>query len=242
MRKLFIGLDISTTFSGITTYSKAKGYSYYAIAQMPQKPKTKEINFGRIQHSLINYHYYENLNNTDEALDNFLKILSNLWSNITKGFKKENIFIGIENFAFSAKGNNNIKLYAFALGVRKFLYDRGHTYTQHGINSIKRFFSGTGHATKAKMIKTFIDKEKRLKLSGYELNPSGEYVKFNSNRYKLDDISDSRAICEMEVAVDNGEYKIPIKKKKTTKRKKRLKSNIDDLALSLMMDEHELIF
>lgn len=220
MNRIFIGLDISTTFSGITTYSVKDGYKYYAVLHTPPKPKTRDINYKRIEHHKVNYYYFDNDKDVNIAFDNYLIQLNKLWDKITKGF--EEIRVGIEHFAFSAKGNNNVKLYCFVIGARRFIHGKGLKYNEHIIQSIKKFFTGNGHAGKGDMVRTFIKKDKSLFRGKYELNESGEYVKTSTKRLKLDDIADSRAICDMEIGIFDGSYKKPVKKPKPKSNKKRI--------------------
>lgn len=220
MNTIFIGMDISTTFSGITTYSVKDGYNYYAVLHTPPKPKTKDINYKRIEHHKVNYHYFDNDKDVNVAFDNYLIQLNNLWDKITKGF--EEIRVGIEHFAFSAKGNNNVKLYCFVIGVRRFIHGKGLKYNEHIIQSVKKFFTGNGRAGKGDMVREFIKKDTSL-FNNVEflLNDSGEYVKTQTQRLKLDDIADSRAICDMEIGIFEGTYKKPVKKNKPKSNKKR---------------------
>lgn len=210
IKTLYLGLDVSTTFTGICAYNE-KDYIYEGIVCKPEIKTKKEqkegINYNKIEHPLCTYNYYDNSDeNVHENVKKFMKVFDSVISKIIEGY--DVVKVGIENYAFAAKGKNAHKLIVYGYEVRKYFYDKGIEYKNLHIQGIKKnflegktFTDNKGkkrRSNKTDMIKRFFEVDNRFLIDNEVEYTNQHIVVFPnlSKRLKLEDIADCRAMVD----------------------------------------------
>ncbi len=168
---IYIGIDQSINSSAVCIINDDGTATYHIITPKITKNQKK------IQSDKIKYHTYSKSKSITDNINSICDILKSIISPIGQ-YK-----IALENVAYNAKGSSLIDLCMLNGAIRRTFPD----IQSYPPTSVKKFFTGNGHAPKDLMIYSW------KKLENLDLK-----------NIKCDDIADSYAIANMLKYSTNG--------------------------------------
>lgn len=174
------GVDFSLNSTGICILdTDTSGYTFYNVYRKLPKKTQKILNSINVQ--LINH---QKIKNNDEIVK--IKDGIELTDTIFNIIRTCN-FVGIEGFAFNARGNRLVEIAGYQYLLREKLIINGIPFQIYPPTTIKKF-AGNGRFNKEEMISVF---------KGENITLSEQYKYLDIKAKKpFDDIVDSYYICK----------------------------------------------
>lgn len=217
---IYIGIDISFTKTGIVIFSEKENIISMNLLVESDDTKTKPIrnvNIFRYGYSKIilpKDRYSESeLNYTKRSIACANKIMSIICSYVVKD---ANVFVNIEGWQMSDLNSSRLfQLIMLQSMVRQKLSSIPNLKMKiTNISTLKKEFTGNGHAEKTDMLKAFFDNWDAKKLL-----PNSKYTDL-----ELNDICDAFALVVNFIASIRGLYTQP--KPKPKKKRKKVTKNV----------------